>query len=129
MRPATSRWWLKFSPKRGVDSAFVWYSVANAAAGALDSLYLKSRSFSDTTVSDPGWAFVEIVKPNLAAGKAVSPNGTQLPGTVLTYTVNITNDGSDDAHPASCCVGQVLNTKHWTGSPPITGGPDTGATS
>ena len=84
-------------PASGVDSAFVWYSVANVAAGTLDSLYLNSRSFSDTTVSDPGWTFVEVVKPNLATGKAVSPNGTQLPGTVLTYTVTITNDGSDDA--------------------------------
>ena len=37
------------------------------------------------------------MKPNLAVGKAVSPNGTQLPGTELTYTVTITNDGSDDA--------------------------------
>ena len=30
-------------------------------------------------------------------GKGVSPTGTQLPGTDLTYTVTITNDGSDDA--------------------------------
>ena len=84
-------------PASGVDSAFVWYSVANVAAGTLDSLYLNSRSLSDTGVSDPGWAFVEVVKPNLAVGKAVSPNGTQLPGTELTYTVTITNDGSEDA--------------------------------
>jgi len=84
-------------PASGVDSAFVWFSVDNVAAGTLDSLYLNSRSISDTTVSDPGWAFVEVVKPNLAVGKAVSPNGTQLPGTELTYTVTITNDGSEDA--------------------------------
>ena len=81
----------------GVDSAFVWYSVANVAAGTLDSLYLNSRSLSDTTVSDPGWAFIQVVKPNLTTGKVVSPSGTQLPGTELTYTVTITNDGSDDA--------------------------------
>ncbi|MCH8967338.1 MAG: DUF11 domain-containing protein [Planctomycetes bacterium] len=30
-------------------------------------------------------------------GKAVAPTGTQLPGTELTYTVTITNDGTDDA--------------------------------
>ena len=84
-------------PASGVDSAFVWFSVANTAAGALDSLYLNSRSISNTGVSDPGWAFVEVVKPNLAVGKVVNPNGTQLPGTELTYTVTITNDGSDDA--------------------------------
>ena len=84
-------------PASGVDSAFVWFSVANTAAGALDSLYLNSRSISDTTVSDPGWAFVEVVKPNMTTVKGVSPSGTVLPGTELTYTVTITNDGSDDA--------------------------------
>ena len=84
-------------PASGVDSAFVWFSVANTAAGALDSLYLNSRSISDTTVSDPGWAFVEVVKPNMTMVKGVSPSGTVLPGTELTYTVTITNDGSDDA--------------------------------
>ena len=84
-------------PASGVDSAFVWFSVANTAAGALDSLYLNSRSLSDAGVSDPGWAFIQVVKPNLAVGKIVSPNGTQLPGTELTYTVTITNDGSEDA--------------------------------
>ena len=84
-------------PASGVDSAFVWYSVANVTAGTLDSLYLNSRSFSDTTVSDPGWAFIEVVKPNMTTLKGVSPNGTVLPGTELTYTVTITNDGSEDA--------------------------------
>ena len=84
-------------PASGVDSAFVWYSVANVAAGTLDSLYLNARSISDTGVSDPGWAFIEVVKPNFTTAKAVSPNGTQLPGTDLTYTVTITNDGSADA--------------------------------
>jgi uncharacterized repeat protein (TIGR01451 family) len=84
-------------PASSSDSAFVWYTVANAAAGALDSLYLNGRSISDTTVSDPGSVFIQVVKPNMTMVKGVSPNGTQLPGTDLTYTVTITNDGSDDA--------------------------------
>ena len=79
------------------DSAFVWYSVVDVAAGTLDSLYLEARSISSSAVSDSGWVFIEVVKPNLTTGKAVSPNGTQLPGTELTYTVTITNDGTDDA--------------------------------
>ncbi len=84
-------------PASTVDSAFVWYSVANVAAGTLDSLYVEARSFSSSAVADTGWVFIEVVKPNLTVGKAVTPNGTQLPGTDLTYTVTITNDGTDDA--------------------------------
>ncbi|MCH8936325.1 MAG: DNRLRE domain-containing protein, partial [Gemmatimonadetes bacterium] len=79
------------------DSAFVWYTVANVAAGTLDSLYLNGRSIRNTAVSDPGSVFIQVIKPNMTMVKAVSPNGTQLPGTDLTYTVTITNDGSDDA--------------------------------
>ncbi len=81
----------------GSDNAFVWYSVANVAAGTLDSLYLEGRSVTDNSVSDSGWVFVQVIKPNVATAKAVNPSGTQLPGTNLTYTVTITNDGSDDA--------------------------------
>ena len=84
-------------PASSSDSAFVWYTVANAAAGTLDSLYLDGRSISNTAVSDSGSVFIQVVKPNMTMVKAVSPNGTQLPGTDLTYTVTITNDGSEDA--------------------------------
>jgi len=84
-------------PASTADSAFVWYSVADVAAGTLDSLYLEARSISSAAASDSGWVFIEVVKPNLTTGKAVSPTGTQAPGTELTYTVTITNDGSEDA--------------------------------
>ncbi|MCH7935051.1 MAG: hypothetical protein IIC36_13745, partial [Gemmatimonadetes bacterium] len=84
-------------PASTADSAFVWYSVADVAAGTLDSLYLEARSISSSVVSDSGWVFIEVVKPNLTTGKAVSPTGTQVPGTELTYTLTITNDGTDDA--------------------------------
>ena len=84
-------------PASTSDSAFVWYSVANVAAGTLDSLYVEARSSSSSAVSDSGWVFIEVAKPNLTTGKAVNPSGTQLPGTDLTYTVTITNDGNYDA--------------------------------
>ena len=84
-------------PATTSDSAFVWYSVANVAAGTLDSIYVEARSYSSSTVADSGWVFIEVAKPNLTTGKAVNPSGTQLPGTDLTYTVTITNDGNYDA--------------------------------
>jgi hypothetical protein len=69
------------------DSAFVWFSVADSAAGRLDSLYLMGRSVSQPAQTDSGWVFVEIVKPNIQVTKGVNPSGTQPPGTDLTYTV------------------------------------------
>ena len=71
--------------------------MANVAAGTLDSIYVEARSISSSTVADSGWVFIEVAKPNLTTGKAVNPSGTQLPGTDLTYTVTITNDGNHDA--------------------------------
>jgi uncharacterized repeat protein (TIGR01451 family) len=79
------------------DSAFVWFSVADSAAGRLDSLYLMGRSVTQPAQVDSGWVFVQIVKPNIQVTKGVNPNGTQPPGTDLTYTVTVTNNGSADA--------------------------------
>jgi uncharacterized repeat protein (TIGR01451 family) len=79
------------------DSAFVWFSVADSAAGRLDSLYLMGRSVSQPAQTDSGWVFVEIVKPNIQVTKGVNPSGTQPPGTDLTYTVTVTNNGSANA--------------------------------
>ncbi len=84
-------------PASSSDSAFVWFQVSDAALGTLDSLYLMGRAVSNSNSTDSGSAFVELVKPSMTTSKSVNPNGTQLPGTDLTYTVTVTNDGSQDA--------------------------------
>jgi uncharacterized repeat protein (TIGR01451 family) len=79
------------------DSAFVWFTVAVGTSGALDSLYLMGRSVSEPSATDSGWVFIELLQPDLTTSKSVNPNGTQPPGTDLTYTATVTNNGTADA--------------------------------
>ena len=75
----------------------VTYSVADVAAGTADTLFFPARSVANPATTDNGRLELTVIRPNLTTGKAVNPSGTQLPGTDLTYTVTITNDGNDDA--------------------------------
>ncbi len=81
------------------DSAVVTvtYSVADVAAGTTDTLVFTARSVGSPATTDDGRLELTVIRPNMTTAKAVSPSGTQPPGTDLTYTVTITNDGSDDA--------------------------------
>jgi uncharacterized repeat protein (TIGR01451 family) len=75
----------------------VWFRVANAPSGTLDSLVLHARAVPSPAVRDSGWAYVRVVKPAVATTKSVAPLGAQVPGTELTYTMGVTNAGSEDA--------------------------------
>ena len=75
----------------------VTYSVADVAGGTADTLFFAARSVGNLATTDNGRLELTVGRPNLTTGKAVSPSGTQLPGTDLTYTLTITNDGSGDA--------------------------------
>ncbi|UCF40911.1 MAG: DUF2341 domain-containing protein [Gemmatimonadota bacterium] len=75
----------------------VTYSIADVAGGTTDTLLFRARSVTDTATADDGRLEVTVVRPNLITTKAVNPNGTQAPGTDLTYTVTFTNNGSEDA--------------------------------
>jgi uncharacterized repeat protein (TIGR01451 family) len=75
----------------------VTYAVASVAAGTTDTLFVRARSVGTPTVSDTGRLELTVVRAALTLGKAVSPSGTSLPGTDLTYTVTFTNAGSADA--------------------------------
>jgi uncharacterized repeat protein (TIGR01451 family) len=55
------------------------------------------RSVSQPTATDSGWVFIELLRPDMETSKVVNPNGTQLPGTDLTYTATVTNTGNADA--------------------------------
>ena len=89
----------RVSSLAATDTAIVTvtYSVADVAAGTADTLFFSARSVGDPPTTDDGRLELTVIRPNLTTGKAVSPSGTQLPGTDLTYTVTITNDGNDDA--------------------------------
>ncbi len=75
----------------------VVFTVASVAAGAADTLRLRARSVGGTVVSDDGFADLVVVRPGIAAGKTVVPAGTVLPGTELTYTINVSNGGTEAA--------------------------------
>jgi uncharacterized repeat protein (TIGR01451 family) len=75
----------------------VWFRVANIASGTLDSLTLHARAVPAPTVIDSGWVFVRVVKPAVTTQKSVAPLGIQAPGTELTYTMGVTNAGSEAA--------------------------------
>jgi uncharacterized repeat protein (TIGR01451 family) len=75
----------------------VWFQVANVTSGTLDSLVLHARAVASPAVRDSGWLFVRVVKPAIATVKSVAPLGVRAPGTELTYTLGVTNTGSEAA--------------------------------
>ena len=75
-------------------TATVTYSVGNVAAGSIDTMFFRARSVGSPTTSDTGRLVLTVIRPTLTTGKAVTPTGTQVPGTDLTYTITFTNAGS-----------------------------------
>jgi len=73
------------------------YAVGNVAAGTVDTLIFTARSVSTPATSDSGRLAVTVVRPSLAMAKAVSPSGSLAPGTVLSYTLTVTNGGTSNA--------------------------------
>lgn len=78
-------------------SVSVWYRVASAATGALDSLTLRARSVPIPAIGDSGWSSVRVVRPALLTVKSVTPAGVQVPGAELTYSMLVANGGSEEA--------------------------------
>ncbi len=80
------------------DSAVVTvtYSVADVPLGTLDTLFLVARSVGSPATSDDGRLELTVTRPDIITAKAVNPSGTQVPGTDLTYTITITNAGSEE---------------------------------
>lgn len=75
----------------------VTYSVANAAAGSIDTLVFRAFAIGSPATIDSGLHIVTLVKPSLTVVKSVNPNGTATPGTDLTYKTTLTNAGSENA--------------------------------
>ena len=80
-----------------LDTVTVTYAVGNVAAGTIDTLIFTARSVSTPATSDSGRLTLTVVRPSLTMGKAVSPSGSLAPGTVLSYTLTVTNGGTSNA--------------------------------
>ena len=70
---------------------------AGTTDGTIDNLSVTVYSFEDPTKTATVSFKTTVTAPMLSVVKAVSPTGSQPPGTVLTYTVTATNNGSGDA--------------------------------
>jgi len=77
--------------------ATVTYSVGNVAAGLIDTLVFKARAVGSAATVDTGKLAVTVVRPSIGVVKSVNPNGTLSPGTNLTYTITLTNSGTENA--------------------------------
>jgi uncharacterized repeat protein (TIGR01451 family) len=71
---------------------------AGAANGTVDTTTVTATSQFNVGVSDSATDTTTIDAPALAVVKSVSPTGDQPPGTVLTYTIVITNSGAGAAN-------------------------------
>jgi len=77
-----------------------WVAVTippGASNGASDVTTVTGTSQFDTNVNDIATDTTNVTSPDVAVVKSVSPTGSQPPGTTLTYTIQITNNGSADA--------------------------------
>ena len=77
--------------------ATITYSVGNVAAGSIDTLVFLARAVDEPATSDSAKLVVTVIRPSITVAKSVNPGGTQPPGTNLTYTVAITNIGTENA--------------------------------
>lgn len=76
--------------------ATVTYSVGNVTAGSIDTLVFLARAVGNLA-SDSGKLVVTVTRPSLTVVPSVNPGGTPPPGTDLTYTLTLTNTGSEQA--------------------------------
>jgi len=94
---------------------------AGTADGAEDQTVVTFQSTNDgpTSSTETLWTFV--TAPFLTLSKVVSPTGNQPPGTVLTYTVTVTNTGSGQATVVIVTDDIPSNTTYVDGSLEIDG--------
>jgi len=79
------------------QSIAVVYTLGVVASGTADSLLLRATAASLPAARDSGLADLVVVRPVLTVTKGVTPSGTQVPGTDLTYGVTVTNVGTREA--------------------------------
>ena len=82
----------------GTMDVFVCVTVPTGTAnGTVDVTTVDVFSGIDPSETDSATDTTTVDAPSLSVVKSVSPTGDQPPGTVLTYTIVITNNGGGDA--------------------------------
>ena len=70
---------------------------AGTASGTVDTMIVTGTSSLNVAVSDIATDTTTVSAPDMTVVKGVAPSGPQPPGTVLTYTITVTNNGSGAA--------------------------------
>lgn len=82
------------------------------ANGSVDSVLVTGRSTFNASVTESATDTTTIRAPVLAVAKSVNPAGAQPPGTVLTYQVVVTNNGSGIANTVVLTDPAPVNTTY-----------------
>jgi uncharacterized repeat protein (TIGR01451 family) len=111
------------TPDTGVLAANGTYKIlarvtvpAGTVGGTVDVTTVTGTSSFNVSVSESATDTTSIQAPNLTAVKTVSPVGNQPPGTVLTYTVAVTNNGNTAASSVVLTDAIPANTTYVPGS-------------
>lgn len=105
------------SPGNESMDVFVCVTVpTNAAAAAVDTTDVTVTSDNDGAQTDAAIDTTTIQAPSLGVVKSVLPAGPQPPGTTLTYTVVITNNGNGNADNIEMTDPIPANTTYQTGT-------------
>lgn len=95
-------------------------AVATIPAGTpdrtVDSLTVKATSDTDRTITDSQAFTTTVTAPVLSMSKTVLPTGSQKPGTVLTYTITVTNAGTGVSSSVVITDPVPANTTYKAGS-------------
>jgi len=94
---------------------------AGTANGVSDTLTVTGTSSFNVSVSDNAIDTTTINAPNMSVVKSVLPAGPQPPGTVLTYTIVVTNNGAGNATTVVLTDPVPANTTYVGGSITLNG--------
>lgn len=86
------------------------------ADGTADTLTVTATSSFDTAVLDIATDTTTVNAPDVTVIKSVNPAGPQVPGTTLTYTIVVTNNGTGDANAVVLRDSVPANTTYVPGS-------------
>lgn len=89
---------------------------AGTADGTVDATDVTVTSDNDPGESDTATDTTTVDSPAIGVVKSVSPNGDQTPGTTLTYTVVVTNNGASTAQNVVLTDPVPANTTYVAGS-------------
>lgn len=104
----------------GVAKFILVVTAASTPSGNDDedeiSIDVTAVSDFDDDVTDTETVTVDVVIPYLGLAKSVTPSGNQPPGTLLTYTVIVTNNGTGQAQNVVITDAVPTNTTYEAGS-------------